>query len=66
MNDHRRIESEGAWCRYLVLLLDAALNTLHNGGGYCIPGWRHKLLYSMQKVIPRFIGLRIMAKQMRF
>ncbi len=49
----------------IPIIIDAALKTLQKGGGYCIPGWRHKLLYGMQKVIPRFIGLRIMAKQMR-
>ncbi|MDQ6969680.1 MAG: SDR family NAD(P)-dependent oxidoreductase [Mariprofundus sp.] len=58
--------SKGSFFRTPIpVIIDACLNTLHNGGGYCIPGWRHKLLYAMQKVIPRCIGLRIMAKQMR-
>ncbi len=49
----------------IAIIIEAALRTLKKGGGYCIPGWRHKLLYAMQKTIPRVIGLRIMAKQMR-
>jgi len=49
----------------IPLIIHACLHTLEKGGGYCVPGWRHKLLYAMQKVIPRKIGLSIMAKQMR-
>jgi len=49
----------------IPLIIHACLQTLENGGGYCVPGWRHKLLYAMQKVIPRKFGLSIMAKQMR-
>ncbi|MDQ6998134.1 MAG: SDR family NAD(P)-dependent oxidoreductase [Mariprofundus sp.] len=58
--------STGSFFRTPIpIIIDAALNTLDQGGGYCIPGWRHKLLYVMQKTIPRAIGMRIMAKQMR-
>jgi len=58
--------STGSFFRTPIpVIIEASLKTLHKGGGYCIPGWRHKLLYSIQKVIPRFIGLRMMAKQMR-
>ncbi len=49
----------------IPVIIDAGLRTLERGGGYCVPGWRHKLLYLMQKSIPRRIGLRIMAGQMR-
>jgi len=58
--------STGSFFRTPIpVIINAALITLKKGGGYCIPGWRHKLLYVMQKTIPRVIGLRIMAKQMR-
>lgn len=58
--------STGSFFRTPIpLIITAALTTLEKGGGYCIPGWRHKLLYAIQKIIPRSIGLRIMAKQMR-
>jgi len=58
--------STGSFFRTPIpVIIKAALNTLKQGGGYCIPGWRHKLLYIMQKSIPRAIGLRILAKQMR-
>ncbi len=49
----------------IPIIIHACLQTLENGGGYCVPGWRHKLLYAMQKVIPRKFGLSIMARQMR-
>jgi len=45
-------------------IITAALRTLARGGGYCVPGWRHQLLYLLQKVIPHRFGLRIMARQM--
>jgi len=58
--------STGSFFRTPIpIVIEACLKSLAKGGGYCIPGWRHQLLYSMQKVIPRCIGLRIMAKQMR-
>ncbi len=58
--------STGSFFRTPIpVIIDASLITLKQGGGYCIPGWRHKLLYIMQKTIPRAIGLRMMAKQMR-
>lgn len=47
------------------LVIDCSLRTLDNGGGYCVPGWRHRLLWLMQKCIPRFIGLQIMAGKLR-
>ncbi|MBL4775970.1 MAG: SDR family NAD(P)-dependent oxidoreductase [Mariprofundus sp.] len=58
--------STGSFFRTPIpIVIEACLKTLSKGGGYCVPGWRHKLLYAMQKTIPRFIGLRIMAKKMR-
>jgi len=49
----------------IPLIIHACLQTLENGGGYCVPGWRHKLLYAIQKMTPRKFGLSIMAKQLR-
>jgi len=48
----------------IPIIIRACLHTLEKGGGYCVPGWRHKLLYTMQKVTPRSIGLRLMARQL--
>jgi len=49
----------------IPVIIHACLHTLEKGGGYCVPGWRHKLLYAMQKTTPRSIGLRLMAGQLR-
>jgi len=49
----------------IPVIIDAALQTLNRGGGYCVPGWRHRLLYLLQKSIPRRFGLSIMAGKMR-
>jgi len=45
-------------------IIDAALACLERGGGYCVPGWRHRLLWLMQHTIPRALGLRILDKAM--
>jgi len=42
-------------------VVDAALKMLERGGGYCVPGWRHRLLWCLQKITPRCIALPIMA-----
>jgi short-subunit dehydrogenase len=42
-------------------VVSAALHTLGKGGGYCVPGWRHRLLWLLQKTVPRAWALRIMA-----
>jgi len=56
----------GSWFRTPIpVIIHASLVMLEKGGGYCIPGWRHKLLYAMQKTIPRRIGLRLMAGKMK-
>jgi len=46
-------------------IVSSALQTLNNGGGYCIPGWRHKLLFILQKITPRFIVSQLMEKHLR-
>ncbi len=39
--------------RYAMMTLDA-------GGGFCVPGWRHRLLFLVQKLSPRAISMRLM------
>lgn len=46
----------------IPVIISASLKTLAQGGGYCVPGWRHKLLFAIQKSMPRTYALRIMAK----
>ena len=46
-------------------VVSASLQTLEMGGGYCVPGWRHKLLWFIQKVTPRFLSLSIMASYLK-
>jgi len=48
-----------------TLIVRHALQYLQRGGGYCVPGWRHHLLWLLQKTIPRRFGLHIMAGQMQ-
>jgi len=43
------------------LIVRQALNHLDHGG-YCVPGIRHKLLYLLQKAVPRGLALRVMAR----
>jgi len=47
------------------LIIHASLACLKRGGGYCVPGWRHKLLYAIQKLVPRRWALRVMVKASR-
>jgi len=46
-------------------VVSASLATLRRGGGFCVPGARHKMLYVLQKLVPRRIALRIMADHLR-
>ncbi len=46
-------------------IVASSLETLDAGGGYCVPGWRHKLLWSIQKITPRFISLALMARYLK-
>jgi len=43
----------------------ASLQSLKMGGGYCVPGWRHKLLWLIQTLTPRFISLPLMANYLK-
>jgi len=42
-----------------------SLRTLDHGGGYCVPGIRHKLLFLMQKLTPRSIAMPLVKRQLR-
>jgi len=44
-----------------AIVIAASLKTLKRGGGYCVPGWRHKLLYLLQRITPRSLALKLMA-----
>jgi len=48
-----------------ALIVSQALKRLDHGGGYCVPGIRHKLLFLMQKIIPRRIALPLVERQLR-
>ncbi|MDX8409559.1 MAG: SDR family NAD(P)-dependent oxidoreductase [Mariprofundales bacterium] len=37
-----------------------AIATLDAGGGFCVPGWQHRLLFLLQKLTPRAISMRLM------
>lgn len=47
------------------LVVRAALRTLAKGGGYCVPGMRHRLLWLLQKAVPRRLALPIMERHLR-
>jgi len=46
------------------IIVQTALNCLKRGGGYCVPGWRHGLLYGLQKTLPRRLALTIMKRHL--
>ncbi len=46
-------------------VVSAALETLKNGGGYCVPGIRHRLLWLLQKAVPRSLALNVMARYLK-
>ncbi len=43
----------------------AAIATLDRGGGFCVPGWRHRMLWLLQKLSPRELSVRIMHRYLR-
>ncbi|MFQ5354981.1 MAG: SDR family NAD(P)-dependent oxidoreductase [Mariprofundaceae bacterium] len=46
-------------------VVQGALACLARGGGYCIPGWRHTLLFGLQKMLPQRLALQIMKRHLR-
>jgi len=47
------------------LIVEQGLKQLDAGGGFCVPGKRHKLLYFMQKITPRQLAVRLMRRYLR-
>ncbi|MDQ6955194.1 MAG: SDR family NAD(P)-dependent oxidoreductase [Mariprofundaceae bacterium] len=47
------------------IVVSSAIKSLLQGGGYCIPGWRHKALWCLQKLMPRLLALPIMARYLK-
>jgi uncharacterized protein len=47
------------------VVVRASLRTLAKGGGYCVPGVRHRLLWLLQKTVPRSLALPIMERHLR-
>ncbi len=59
-------DGPGSFFRTTIpIIVKASLNMLANGGGFCVPGWRHKLLFLIQRAVPRAIALKIMARHLR-
>ncbi|MDX8384218.1 MAG: SDR family NAD(P)-dependent oxidoreductase [Ghiorsea sp.] len=47
------------------VVVQASLKTLQAGGGYCVPGIRHKLLWLIQLLMPRALSLSIMSAYLK-
>ncbi|MDQ6987376.1 MAG: SDR family NAD(P)-dependent oxidoreductase [Mariprofundaceae bacterium] len=47
------------------LIVEQGLKQLDTGGGFCVPGKRHKLLYFMQKIMPRRLAMQLMLRYLR-
>ncbi|MDX8403620.1 MAG: SDR family NAD(P)-dependent oxidoreductase [Mariprofundaceae bacterium] len=43
----------------------ASLVMLQHGGGYCVPGFRHRMLWVLQKVVPRQVALKLMSQYLK-
>jgi len=49
----------------IPIVVNTAMRTLECGGGYCVPGWRHRLLYILQQITPRKLALVLMKNHLR-
>ncbi|MDQ6965069.1 MAG: SDR family NAD(P)-dependent oxidoreductase, partial [Mariprofundales bacterium] len=47
------------------IVVTAALTTLRRGGGFCVPGWQHRLIWLLQKSTSRELAMRIMHRYLR-
>lgn len=47
-----------------TVVVDAALRCLARGGGYCVPGPRHAMLFAVQKVLPRRLKLAVLSRHL--
>lgn len=46
------------------VVVQAAMRALDAGGGFVVPGWRHRLLFALQRLVPRAIAVRIVARRL--
>ncbi len=46
-------------------VIRAALAALDAGGGFVVPGFRHRLLHPLQRLVPRPLALRLLAANLR-
>lgn len=46
-------------------VITSALRCLKQGGGYCVPGWRHRLLWFIIKMVPRELSQCVMARYLK-
>ncbi len=49
----------------ITTIVHAAMRCMHQGGGYCVPGWRHRLLWLLITCTPRRLILFLMAHYLR-
>ncbi len=55
----------GAFFRESVdTIIARALTMLDAGGGYCVPGLRHRLLWLLQRITPRPLALKLIARSL--
>jgi len=47
------------------LVVEAGLYRLRRGGGFCVPGLRHRLLFTLQRATPRRAALWLLRRHMR-
>lgn len=46
-------------------VVQVALEKLRRGGGYCVPGFRHHMLFAMQKMVPRSLALWLIGRHLQ-
>ncbi len=46
-------------------MVAAAIKTLQHGGGFCVPGWRHRMIWLLQKLTPRGIACALTYRYLR-
>ncbi len=47
------------------LVVEASLRRLRRGGGFCVPGLRHRMLHALQRVTPRCAALWLIGRHLR-
>jgi len=59
-------KGKGGWFSTpAATVVAASLKVLRQGGGYCVPGFRHRLLWWIQKLPPRSFSLHIMSNYLK-